>query len=396
MSAKSTVFRALALSGLGLLLGGGVVRAADAYDLHVVLPLTGGGSFVGKGQQDSLEALAGVVNKAGGVNGQPIHFVYHDDQTSPQVAVQLTGEILAGKPKVVIGSSLVAMCRAMAPLLKTGPVHFCLSPGLHPTPGGFSFSSSSSSADQIATTVRYYRDMGWTKLAALQSTDASGQDGEDGIKAALARPENASMKLVALEHFNPTDISLTAQIEHIKESGAQAVLSWVTGAPAATVFKGAVQAGLDIPIAPSSGNQTFAQMTQWADFLPKKLVIPSALFPPHAGQFTLDPGVEKAQQDMYAVLAERGLKADNMAATSWDAALIVVAGLKAIGPNGTPEQLRAYIANLTGFAGIGGVYDFKAYPERGLGPEASIVTAYDPVKKAFVWLSKPGGEPLGK
>jgi branched-chain amino acid transport system substrate-binding protein len=155
-----------------------------------------------------------------------------------------------------------------------------------------------------------------------------------------------------------------------------------------------VQAGLDIPVAPTSGNQSFPQMEQWADFLPKGLVMGSALFPEHDGVLTLDPRVEAAQHDMYAVLKERGLKADNMEATSWDAGLIVIAALKAVGPNATAEQVRQYIANLTNFAGVDGIYDFKANPERGLGPDSAIVVRYDAKAKAWAWLTKPGGEPL--
>ena len=155
-----------------------------------------------------------------------------------------------------------------------------------------------------------------------------------------------------------------------------------------------IQAGLDIPITPTSGNQTFAQMEQWADFLPKGLLLPSALFPEHDGVLTLDKRIEAAQHDMYAALKERGLKADNMEATSWDAGLIVVAALKALGPDATAEQIRAYIAGLTDFAGIDGIYDFKANPERGLGPDSSIVVRYDPEAKSWVWLSQPGGAPL--
>jgi branched-chain amino acid transport system substrate-binding protein len=393
MNLKS-VLPAVGLAAMLGLAGPLSASAADSYDIHVILPLSGGGSFAGKGQQDSLETLAAAVNKSGGIAGRPLRFVYHDDQTSPQVAVQLANEVLGSHPTVVLGSSLVAMCRAIAPLMKDGPVQYCLSPGFHPAPGGFAFSSSPSSADQIAVTIRYFRDKGFTRLAALQTTDASGQDGDQGIIAALKRPENSGVKLAAHEHFNPTDVSVAAQIERMKLSGAQALISWATGAPVATVFKGAIQGGLDIPIAPTSGNQTFAQMTQWADFLPKQLVLPSALYPPHAGVATLDPRVEKAQQEMYAAMQERGLKPDNMVATSWDAALIVVEGLRKLGPDATADQLRQYIASLTDFPGVDGIYNFKENPERGLGPASSIVTRYDAKEKAFVWLSKPGGEPL--
>jgi len=370
-------------------------RAEEAYDLHVVLPITGGGSFVGKGQQDSLQALEASVNKGGGIGGRPLRFVFHDDQTSPQVAVQLVNGIRAANPAVILGSSLVAMCNAMAPILKSGPVLYCLSPGFHPAAGGYAFSASSSSYDQIAALVRYYRLKGWTKLAALSGTDATGQDADRAIEQILAMPENTGVKLVEHQHFNPTDVSVAAQMERIKGSGAQALIAWSTGAPVATVFKGAIQAGLDIPIAPSSGNQTFAQMAQYADFLPKQFMVPSALFPEHQGVLQLDPRMEALQQEMYAILRERNLRADNMVATSWDAGLIVVAGLRKLGPGATAGQLRDYIAGLTDFAGVDGIYDFKRYPERGLGPDSSAIMRFDVEGKRWVWLSKPGGAPLG-
>jgi branched-chain amino acid transport system substrate-binding protein len=388
---KTTIALALAAATL---LGTPSVRAAD-YTINVIVPLTGGAAFVGGGQKDTLEALATVVNKAGGIKGQNLAFSFHDDQSSPQVAVQLTNDALQSKPSVIMGSSIVAMCLAMAPLMVDGPLHYCLSPAIHPQPGGYTFSASADSVDQVAAVMRYFRMKGWTKIAVLDTTDASGQDGDHAIDKVLDYPENkGKMEKVAFEHFNPTDISVTAQIEKVKASGAQALIAWVTGAPAATVFKGMIQAGLDIPVAPTSGNQTFASMDQWASFLPKQLILASALFPEHDGVVTLDPRMEKAQHDMYAILKDRKLKADNMVATSWDAGLIVAAGLQKLGTNATAAQMKDYVANLTDFAGVDGIYDFKKYPQRGLGPDASTVTTYDAQKKAWVWLSKPGGEPL--
>jgi len=374
---------------------GTTARAAGPYEINVVLPLTGGASFVGDGQKDTLDALAAYVNETGGIQGRDLQFVYRDDQTSPQVAVQLTTAVLPSHPAVIMGSSLVGMCLAMAPLMKDGPVHYCLSPAIHPKPGGYTFSSSTSSIDQIAAVMRYYRMKGWTKLAAFETIDASGQDGDHAIDAVLDYPENKGvMQKVVHEHFNPTDIAVSAQIERVKASGAQAMIAWTTGAPAATVFNGMAQAGLDIPVAPTSGNQTFSAMDQWKNFLPKHLILASALYPEHDGVLQLDPRIEKAQHDMYAVLKEHHLRADNMIATSWDAGLIVVAGLRKFGPNASADQLKDFIANLTDFPGVDGIYDFKQYPERGLGPESSTVTTYDPKTDSWVWLSKPGGAPL--
>jgi branched-chain amino acid transport system substrate-binding protein len=365
---------ALTAFALVLALAAGMVgpaRAAEPYDI-----------------------LAEIVNASGGIKGRPLHFVYHDDQTSPQVAVQLANDVLADKPAVILGSSLVAMCAAIAPLMKSGPVTYCLSPAYHPPAGSFVFSSGASAIDQSASVIRYYRMKGWTNMATLNNTDATGQANDKAVDEVVARPENKGVKLVERQHFNPGDISVAAQIERIKASGAQAIIAGVTGSPAATVFKGMVQAGLDIPIAPTSGNEVFAQMEQWTDFLPKGLVMGSSVFPEHDGVWKLDPRVEAAQHDMYAALKKHGMKADNLVATCWDAGLIVVAALNALGPDATAEQIRNYIANLTNFAGIDGTYDFKAQPERGLGPESAIVVRYDAKDKAWQWLTKPGGEPL--
>jgi branched-chain amino acid transport system substrate-binding protein len=235
---------------------------------------------------------------------------------------------------------------------------------------------------------------GWTKIATLANTDASGQSNDKSMDELVARPENKDISLVTRQHFNPTDISVAAQIERIRASGAQAIIAGVTGTAAATVFKGMIQSGLDVPIVVTSGNESFPQMEAWKDFLPKHLVMSSALFPEHDGLLTLDPRIEAAQHAMYAALAAHKLKADNMEATSWDAALIVVAALRKLGPNATPEQIRDFIANLTDFPGIDGVYNFKVSPERGLGSDSAIAVTYDPVAKAWVWLTKPGGIPL--
>src|ERR1700761_9502580 len=99
----------------------GAAFAAGPYDVNVVLPLTGNAAFVGQGQKDTLSALADQINSTGGIGGSNLNFAFHDDQSQPQVAVQLTNQALGSKPAVVMGSSLVAMCLAMAPLMTNGP-----------------------------------------------------------------------------------------------------------------------------------------------------------------------------------------------------------------------------------------------------------------------------------
>ena len=340
--------------------------------------------------------LKGVVNKEGGINGQPLDFVYHDDQSSPQTAVQLTNAVVGEKPAVLIGSSLVAMCNAMAPLLRDGPFDYCLSPGAHPAPGSFQFSSSVDTHDILEALMRYFRSQGYTRIAFMTSTDASGQDAEKGLDDVLKLPENAGVQVVERQRFNTTDVSVSAQIERIKSANPQAFIAWATGAPIATVFKAVLQAGLDVPFVTTPGNQTFALMEQYKDFLPKQLIIPAALFVRHEGLYKLEPGVEAEQQKFYSALAAANIKPDYQAASAWDPANIIVGALRKLGTKATAEQVRAYIASQTDLPGVNGIYNFKKVPQRGLTVENVVVTRWDASVQNWIPVSLPSGAPLPK
>jgi len=255
--------------------------AADAYEIDALLPQSGNGAFLGTAQMVALKILEDLINKRGGVAGRPLKFVYLDDQSSPQTAVQLTDGILVKKPAVMLGSTLTAICSAEAPLAKDGPVIYCFSPGVHPPAGSYMFTAGTSTTDMIDASIRYFRARGWTKLAVLATTDATGQDLDNNVAQMLALPENKSVSVVAHEHFNATDVSVAAQIARIKSSGAQALIAWTVGGALATIFNGLQSAGVDLPVLATPGNMTYAQMKQYAGFLPKELYFPgSASFAP--------------------------------------------------------------------------------------------------------------------
>ena len=384
----------LALSLFAAMAAAAPALAADPYDIDVVLPLTGGTSFLGKGEQQALQVLEKVVEAEGGIHGRPLRFVYHDDQSSPQTAVQLTTQITSAKPKVIFGSAQVAMCNAMAPLMANGPVMYCFSPGIHPKPGAYVFTSSVSTHDLAAAAIRYFRLKGWTKIALITSTDASGQDAERGIKEVLAQPDNKDVVLVESAHFNPTDISVSAQIERIKGLAPQALVAWATGAPIGTVFKALTQAGLDIPVATTNGNQTLAQMTQYAEFLPPQLYIPSSEWPEHDSAQVLAPEFAAAQKKFHAAYKAAGLSPDIASSLAWDPAVIIVDALRALPADATAQQLRDYLANLKGYAGVNGFYDFEKVPQRGLDLQQSVVTRWSKAKNTWEIVSKPSGIPL--
>ncbi|HEV3087111.1 MAG TPA: ABC transporter substrate-binding protein, partial [Candidatus Elarobacter sp.] len=167
-------------------------RAADEpYEINAVLSLTGTAAFLGQEEKQALDAVEKITNARGGIRGRKIHFVVQDDQSNPQLAVQLTRGVMDKHVPVILGSSLVAQCNAMMAVVKDGgPVQYCFSPGIHPDRSTYTFSSSVSTKDLALIMVRYFHKKGWNRIAVMTSTDATGQDAERNFDAAFAAPEN--------------------------------------------------------------------------------------------------------------------------------------------------------------------------------------------------------------
>jgi len=383
----TAVIAALLLAALPL-----AGQALEPYEINVIIPLTGPAAFLGKAEQTSLGVVERLVNDDGGINGRPIAFAIQDDQSSPQVAIQLLNGVVAKGAPVVLGSTIDAICRAMAAVVRAGgPLHYCFSNAFHPEIGSWSYSSSFSTTDVDAAALRFAVGHGWRKVAYIVSTDATGQDFEAIMDELVTRPEFRTAQIVEREHFNPADISVAAQMSRIKASDAQVLFAYTTGTPFATVLRGIVNAGLEIPVMGSSGNETYAQAHAYAPFMPKALYfagIPS-MTPDQLPRGPVRSAVERFQN----AFKPTGIRPDIGANQAWDAALIVVDALRKAGPSATAAQLRTAISTLRGWNGIGGRYDFTVVPQRGVGGDWIMVDRWDTERDAWVGVSRPGGLP---
>ena len=373
-------------------LAGARALAAEPYDIYVLVSQTGQGAFVGKSQPLAIQAAEDVVNRGGGINGRPVHFVIQDDQTDPALAVQLYNGILAKHVPVVIGPGFSAPCFAVLPLVKTEIVQYCLAPSIHPPAGAYSFSGSVSTKDLAAAGLRYFRQRGWTKIAVIDTTDATGQDGDQIFKENLELPENKDFKVVAFEHYAPADVTVAAQISRIKASGAQAIYSWVTGTPFGTLLHSVYDSGLDIPIITNAGNISNTQMSQYINFLPKEIYFTGLRF---LGHNTIGPGpVRNVQNQFYSALRAKGIEPDLLYSIAWDPVMVVVDALRHVGTDASAKQVHDYIEQLHSFPGINGIIDFRDGGQRGLTASAALIVRWNPTTKEWIPVSKPGGSPL--
>ncbi len=381
---------AIVLMMLGLVGIPRVGSALDPYEINVIVSLTGTGTFIGSEQWQAIQTIGTLVNKRGGIKGRPVKFVVFDDQSNPQIAVQLAQPLIDKHVPVILGPSLAASCNAMTPLVqRDGPVLYCLTNTGHPASGGYIFSTLFSTGDMLAVGVRFFRERGWTRIAYIVSSDASGQDAEQGISNALVMPENKSIEVVDREHFATTDISVGAQLARIKAANPQAVIAWAAGTPAGTIFHSAFDAGLNLPTMTSPGNLNYAFFKQYARFLPKDLYF--AAIPYYASSEITDHSMKTALGILSDSLATINQKPDQIFVSSWDPTRLVVNALQRLGPDASASALRDYLLGLRGWTGVNGSYDFRAQPQRGIGQNSIVMVRWDADKGDWIPASKFGG-----
>jgi branched-chain amino acid transport system substrate-binding protein len=379
---------AATLAAGALLAGPPLPVQADATPVEItaILPTSGEAAFAGKGVQTALTAMQAIVNKQGGINGRPIRFVYYDDQSDAKVSVELTSQVMGKGVQAMLGPGTAASCRAVLPLVKNGPVQYCQSPAVHPAKNSFSFASSLSSSDAVYAMVKYARERGWQRIGWITSTDAVGQDGDVALDAALAFPENTSLKLVDREHFNPTDITVSAQMAKIKAANPQVVFVWTAGAAFGTLLHGLADSALNVPSITSGGNMTYGQIRQYTNLMPKEMYFPGLGYITD----TASPGAVGVQQKIFRdAMRGAGAQPDFQSGLLWDPALILIDALRHVGPDAKADAIRDYIENLHGFAGICGMYDFRGGNQRGLTADDVVVFRWDVPKGD--WVTAPAG-----
>jgi branched-chain amino acid transport system substrate-binding protein len=374
-------------------LSAGPASSATPYNIEVILSLTGTYAFVGNADAAGFKVFENLANAHGGLRGQPIHFNVHDDQSSPQTAVQLSQQLVSEHPAVVLGSNGGSLCSAMMPVFKDGPVQYCLVPSIYPPKDGYVFASQVALDPFVNGMIRYLKLRGWTRLAIVSSTDGSGKVDDDSTNSVLKYPENSNVQIVDWEHFNPTDISIAAQAAHVKASSAQAVIVWSAGTAFGTVLRGLGEAGVTLPVETTNANMHSAQLAQYLGFYPKELLMPGV--PYLVPNLPSSSPLRRPIAEFFDAFTAANVKPDpGSAPFIWDAASIILSGLRKIGPSATASDLKTYILGLKNFPGIDGVYDFSRGDGHGLSDQSVVMASWNSSSKEFFAVSGMGGIPL--
>jgi branched-chain amino acid transport system substrate-binding protein len=354
---------ALAASLALLTAGCGGGRADDAYRIGVITSRTGASSQLGLGELQGAQLAADLVNARGGIHGRRLELVVADDLSTPVQAV-LAARRMIDNVDAIVGPSVASTCNAITPLAQSSrTVQYCLSPGIKTAPGGQVFSASVSTTDLIRRTLASWRASGITRIGLLNSTDASGQEGAASLRTAVAALPGT--QLVASATFEPGAVSVTSQLQAVTSAGPQALVVWSTGAAAAVALKAISQLGVDLPVATTNGNLTYAFLRRIADYTPATLLIPATRNFWSDGTDRPPPAAELEATFHRDFQARFGGQPDFGPGVAYDAVLLLA---DALGRHpGDRTTLNETLERTTGFVGVVGTYRFRPDDHRGLG-----------------------------
>ncbi|HUY05968.1 MAG TPA: ABC transporter substrate-binding protein [Acidimicrobiales bacterium] len=379
------------------------------YVFHAVLSLTGTASFLGAGEKNSLYMLARYVNKTGGIQGHPMTVDVQDNQSNPALAVSIaTPWVQSGVPFILDGSAVPYDKPVDALSGANGPVTFDLSPGVHPVPDSYVFSTGISTRFDAQAYLNFFRAKGLTRIAAITSTDGSGADGWAQLQSTLSTPAYAGFTLTTHQSFDPTAVDVTTQMAAIKATNPQAIIEWTTGTPFGTVLKAQSQLGMSsIPTITTDGNADYVEMKSFNSIRPTTLYFPTAAFyqPPNSN--LLSPPLKKVVTAFDKMVKGAGGYADDAWGLAYAPALMFVDALRHLGVNATAPQIRHFLNSLKNYPDVYGIYNMTnpahltappsaatINPNRGLGTHDVYMTQWNGSRFVLVPGFRAGGRKI--
>ncbi|MFC7381061.1 ABC transporter substrate-binding protein [Sphaerisporangium rhizosphaerae] len=241
-------FLVLAASACGGSGGGSSGGAAEPIRVGLIVSLTGNYTPLGSEDKKAVELAVEQVNAQGGLLGRKVELVERDDKTAPDQGIvafnQIKGQIDALIGPVFSNSALAVEPlteRAKIPQLSLAPAQEQVEPIK-----SYVFVTPALSNMYAERYLQYIQSEKITKIAVAHDTKSAYSVA--GHKAMVALAPKYGVSVVADEPYETTTSDFSAIFTHVRDSGAQALVFWGSGAPGVTVGKQYAASGLKVPL----------------------------------------------------------------------------------------------------------------------------------------------------
>jgi branched-chain amino acid transport system substrate-binding protein len=340
---------------MGTLLAGAVLafNQAHAQDIPGVTKdeirigsfgsLTGPTYLYGKLTMNGVEAVFAKVNEQGGVNGRKLVLVREDDRCDPATAIAAVKKLVfEEKVFAIIGGGCSNATLGARPEIIKDQIPFVVfasvADGITEPVAKEIYSTMTTSSIESRSQVQYAVDKGAKKIAVVSQHDAWGQSRYEPLMAELKKRNITPV--VDLE-MTVDDNDATVQALKIASSGADAIIMVVYAKPGAVLIRALNKLGQ---------NPVLIAQTAIADpvAFTKEVAIPDAtdkFVTPSAVRYTpTDPEVKEWVERVKKMFPNDELSIFNLMGIG--SAQVLVAALKAAGPDLTRDKLLAALAHI--------------------------------------------------
>jgi branched-chain amino acid transport system substrate-binding protein len=222
---------------------------ADPIRVGFIAALTGNYSALGSEDNKAVELAVEQVNAKGGLLGRKIELVTRNDQTQPDQSVLAFNDLKGAGVVAVIGSVFSNSALATEPLAERAKVpYLSLAPAQEQVEPikSYVFVVPALSAMYAERYLQYMQIQRIVKIAVAHDTKSAYAVAGHGAMAALA--QKYGVEIVKDEEFETATTDFSAIFTHVRESAAQALVFWGTGAPGVTVTKQYSTSALKTPL----------------------------------------------------------------------------------------------------------------------------------------------------
>lgn len=368
---------------------GSVAQGADKdpYLVGAVFSVTGGASFLGEPQRNTVRMVEEGVNAGGGIQGHPLKVIVEDTKSDESQALLSVRKLLErDNVAAIIGPSTTGESMAVVPIMeKANTVLISCAAGLSiVTPkdeldrvlaaktfempkkqNRWIFKTAQTDTSAVEKIYEYMQKKGIKKIAIITVTAGFGDFGRQELKRVAPA---YGITIVADERYGPKDSDMTAQLTKIRGTDAQAVVNWSVGPPQVVVTKNWKQLGMKIPLYQSHGFGSKRNIELAGDAAEGVLCPLGALVMPEK----LKEGhPQKKVLLKYKTDYEKAFKADvsPFGGYAYDALHMVGEALKNVGPN--KSKIRDYVeTRIRNWPGVSGIFQMSSEDHTGLNKDA--------------------------
>ena len=207
---------------------------------------------------NGMNAYFEQVNRSGGINGKKIELIAFDDGYDPIPAINNTLSLIDRDQVFAllgyVGTPTVTRVLPLLKLFENRDIYLFFpftgaEPQRKPPYDEFVFNLRPSYAQETAGLVQKFTEAGRPKIAVFYQADAYGRSGWDGVRKELDRHGLKIVGEATYKRGEEFSSSFDEQVEIIKRSNPDAVISIGAYEASAGFIRDAREGGLNVPIA---------------------------------------------------------------------------------------------------------------------------------------------------